>query len=196
MSRTCAIVGGGLAGFVAYVTLRHGGIRAPRRSRCSTRIPIPSRRGDRGRRPSASGGCARRATATAIRARSQGWPRARRSAPVRRARSSRPCATATGRASPWSSSGTSRSCAGAAGGTGASRGIASYSVTAADGGFAVDDRGTVPHVLIATGHPGLACRASSPTIRGPSTRTSRTTTPTASRSWEPGWPRRPSGSMR
>ena len=64
---------------------------------------IPSRRGDRGhairQRRMRS-----RATATAIRARFPAWPRERRFAPVRRVRSSRPCATAAPTEPSWSSS--------------------------------------------------------------------------------------------
>ena len=40
-ARPCAIVGGGLAGFVAYATLRHGGSSRPR-SRFSEPIPDPA----------------------------------------------------------------------------------------------------------------------------------------------------------
>ena len=71
MSRVCAIVGGGLAGFVAYATLRKGGSSRPK-SPCSepTRIRPPP--GAFARRQFASGGCAPRATAIARRPRFPG----------------------------------------------------------------------------------------------------------------------------
>ena len=66
----CAIVGGGLAGFVAYATLVHGGIGEEITVFDATGAD-PARPGGGVRRRSASGACARRATATASRPRSR-----------------------------------------------------------------------------------------------------------------------------
>ena len=70
MSRAaaCAIVGGGLGGLVAYLTLRHGGARAGRDRRL--RRPTRTRRRPGGVRAAAirQRRCAPRATATACRA--------------------------------------------------------------------------------------------------------------------------------
>ena len=50
-------------------------------------------------------------------------------------------------------------------------------IAAVDGGFEIDGSGRFAHVLVAPGHPGLACPTSCSTIRAPCTRTSRTNTP-------------------
>ena len=93
--------------------------------------------------------------------------------PSRRARVSRPCGarvapdavrcdrsqrrrrTATTRTS-TSSSHTPRGCASGAAGTGASTCRRVGRVRAVDGGFELDGDGPFAHVLVATGHPGLA----------------------------------------
>ena len=62
------------------------------------------------------------------------------------------------------------------------------------GGFELDGHGSFPHVLLATGHAGHShAGGAARAIRAPCTRTSRTSTPTASASSAPGSPPRPSG---
>ena len=161
---TVAIVGGGLAGLDR---LRHA---APRRCSRRTRSPssataqIRRRRGASARGRSASAACARRATATSRRRRSPGSPCARRGGGSRSRRSRAASAAATTRAS-TSSSSTSRTSVPARAGTTASvQARVGARSARVPGGFELDlvaqshklRRGVFRHVLVASGHPGLA----------------------------------------
>ena len=156
VSERCAIVGGGLAGFVAYATLRHGGLEPGEIAVFGTDADPAAAwrpRADAIRQRADALG-ERRPLLAALLSRARG--RARRCGasslvPLARDRA----ATATARRVASSSS-TSQSCAGAAAGTRASCDGASSSVRAVGGGFDVDGRGVFQHVLLAPGHPGLA----------------------------------------
>ena len=171
-----AIVGSGLGGFVAYATLRHAGLAAGRDRRLRPRRRPGRRPGGRGRRRSGSGGCAPRATATAPPPRSPGSPCARPRA------GAIPCPlvlSVLDRYRPTVDEflATSPSCASAAAGTRASCRRAGRPDPRRRRRLRARRHGVFRHVLVATGHPGLAVRTSSQAIRGWSTPTSRTSTP-------------------
>ncbi len=154
MERSCAIVGGGLAGFVAYVTLRHGGLS-------------PGEIAVFGTDPDPVAAWRPRAEAirqTRMRSESDGhcYPRSFPGLAPRealRTRSPAPLVqTVCNRYRPsvqeflrhveelreraeWDQSFQEHRAAG---------------VFAAEGGFDVDDRGRFRHVLLAPGHPGLS----------------------------------------
>ena len=96
MTPRVAIVGSGLGGFVAYATLRHGGLE-PAEIAVFGDEPDPAGAWRPARPRSGSAGCARRATATATRPRSRGSPRGRRRAA---ATSSRCCSAVCNRYRP------------------------------------------------------------------------------------------------
>jgi cation diffusion facilitator CzcD-associated flavoprotein CzcO len=151
---TCAIVGGGLGGFVTYTTLRHGGLEA-------TEIVVFGTDPD----PSASF----RAHAAAIRQRrmrseSDGHVHAR-SFPGLAVRSARRGGTVRPlldsvrdryRPTVEEFLGHVEESRARSGWDESFRLARVERVGAVAGGFALDDRGVYPHVLIAPGHPGLA----------------------------------------
>ena len=66
-------------------------------------------------------------------------------------------------------------------------------VEAVDGGFESTDRSSSGMCSSRPDTPGSPCRPSWRTTRARCTRTSPTSTPSTSRSWEPVWPQQPSG---
>ena len=172
------------------------------RSRSSGRIRIPPRPGACAPRRSASGGCARRATATWRRRPSPGSRcGGRRGGP---GRSSRRSSTATTRRS-TSSSSTSKTCVSDQGGTTASSASGSSACarsTAASTSRRPTSQVTLCH--LARGAFLITCcslpdtlrshsRRSSRTIRAPCTRTGRTSTATRSKSSARAWRLRRNG---
>ena len=147
----------GSAGFVAYATLRHGGLE-PAEIAVFGDDPDPAELGVRAPRRSGSSGCARRATATAGRPRSPASQRARLPAGAISRRSFSASATATTRPSRTSSV-TSTSCASAAAGTRASIRLGSSECGPSTAASTLDGHGVFRHVLLAPGHPGLAVPA-------------------------------------
>ena len=183
-----AIVGGGLAGFTAFLTLRHAGVRDV--------IVFASERDPTVR-------FARRAAAIrqrAMRSESDGhcFPRGFPGLAAREAmrRRRRPLlGTVTNRYLPtldWFL----RHVRELRGGSGWDEAVVEgrvERVRAVDGGFELDGRGPFRDVLLA---PGIRDRRSRPTsraIRASSTPTSRTVTDGPSPSWVRGWLRPPSG---
>ena len=191
MAERVAIVGSGLGGFVAYATLRHAGLRPEEiavfggdSDPAGAWRPRAAAIRQRLMRSESDGHCAP--------PRSRGSPSARRRGGATRRRWCGASSTATGRPS-TSSSATSREL------RERSRWDESFvparvdRITAVDGGFEVGGRGVFRHVLVATGHPGLAVPDELKGDHGSSTPTSRTSTPRASPSSAPAWRRRPNG---
>jgi hypothetical protein len=154
MDHSCAVVGGGLAGFVAYVTLRHGGLEPGEIAVLGTDPdPVAAWRPraeairQRRMRSESDGHCYPRsfpglAPREAVRTRS--------AAPLLRTVCNRyrPSVHEFLRhveelreRSGWDESFVEHR---------------AERISAAEGGFEVDDRGRFPHVLLAPGHPGLA----------------------------------------
>ena len=160
MTERVAIVGAGLGGFVAYVTLRHTAGLEPAEIAVFGDDPDPvaawlpraaAIRQRQMRSESDGHGCP--TSFPGLRGARGGPPARSRPAAAQRLR---PLPADASR----SSSATSTSCESAAAGTRASGAARIERVLAVDDGFELDGHGVFRHVLLAPGHPGLAGRPS------------------------------------
>ena len=191
MTPRVAIVGSGLGVFVAYATLRHGGLDRETSPRSATR-PTPASVWRPRAARSGSATCAPRATATATSdlvpgAGGAGAARKRDLVPLLQTVCNRYRPTVAEflrhvdelrTRSGWDES---------------FHPCRIGRVQAVEGGFELDGDGHLRHVLLAPGHPGLALPTELAADLAPSMPTRGTTTPRGSPSSAPAWLRRPSG---